>query len=87
MKMKMEMTRDSSDEIRIYDIVAHKTYRVDKRDINITKTKLNWWNIWWNGYSVHVHSWAYDKTPKKCGYFIVSEAVRERLISSPRKSW
>lgn len=95
MKMQTKMIFEPNG-FKIYDIIAHRSFWVNRRDIDVAATKKRGGPLcprsWKDArsklhYIVFVHEWANKKTPHYEGRFAVPEKTYMKIITVPRKDW
>lgn len=88
MKMQTKMMFESND-VKIYDVRMHRSFWVNRNDIDVTATiKHGYPDMVWTNYGyVFVRDWAIKKTPNSYGFFAVSARTYEKFSTVPRKDW
>ena len=66
--------------MKIYDIVSHRSFNINPKEINISASKSDY------GY-IHLHDGAKSKTPCDLNFLNVSHKTWEELTKMPRKAW
>lgn len=71
--------------MKIYDVISHRSYEVNPKDINIKETR-EWGRKGIAERQVYVHpgSEYYDS---RHAIFAVSEKTLKKITNTPRKSW
>ena len=95
MKMQQKMMFKTND-FKIYDIIAHRSYIVNRNDIDIASTvKYGYPYVecidckkYRCGYAlIYTYNYAKKKTPNYLGRFAVSDKTYEKITTIPRKNW
>ena len=94
MKMQQKMIFEDND-VKIYDVIAHHSFTLNKRDVNVKQTISDGYPDWYTVIDgktvkhglVYVHEWANKKTPHGNGRIAVRESTYKKICTVPRKDW
>ena len=72
-------------DVKIYDRMSHRSFTVNRNDINVAKTRrVSKWRI---EPIVCVHDSAFLKTPGYSGFFFASKKTWNMITKTDRKTW
>lgn len=76
------MKRFSTNDVRIYDRWSHRSYAVNRRDVNVAKSRKfgDCMYIW-------VRDWSREKTPGYSGMFAVYKKTWDMITKTDRRTW
>ena len=74
--------RLQTNDVKIYDRVSHRSFKVNRNDVNVAKTKK-----YCIGPHVWVHPWACNKTPGYYGVFLTTQKTWNMITKTDRRTW
>jgi len=79
----------TTNDVKIYDIMAHRSFWVNRGDINVKATITQYRKFGKNGdkWLVYVHPKAVKKTPNHVGCFQVGASTFDKITTKPRREW